>query len=448
MGLIELVLKYMIVKYVLIKRSVKPQDLEFEFTRKMFHQFEFCVFLLALGYVVFYVIFRTDGAPLNVFFAISLGLAGADWLVISRLINLWTFKQHDEKCQGTFESQELNFPMDYDRQNPATQRNAFVKFLKKLHCREDFLPAEATTPATADRADGFDLRENIENYAINGEHGPGVTFDNGTSALYDYVRRQRNPQGPTTPDPYHFQAMMREPFMRSFMDSIRPSVRNLPEAQRTSEETVEYQTPIRNFIGRQYEQELLRQSVLFGRSNRILTDSIANFNPRSSSQMPLIRLDMPGEDRETPLQNRFLKDDNQLDSPTLDNPHLETHPNQTDDNYTAPRRLPNMTPSASSNISPSIRSVNTTTHPHFGRLQTSFVLNRGNPNDQTGPPVDVSERQFISATDGMRGRALSWGQELTPVQPPRNPETPDATPGTTNLVLAFTRQSETPDRPN
>lgn len=448
MGLVELVLKYFIVKYVLIKRSVKPQDLEFEFTRKMFHQFEFCVFLLSLGYVVFYVIFRTDGASLNGFFAVSLGLAGADWLIISRLINLWTFKQHDENCKGTFESQELNFPMDYDRQNPATQRNAFVKFLKKLQCREDFLPVDTPTPATADRAEGVDLRENIENYAINGEHGPGVTFDGGTSALYDFVRRQRNPRVTATPDPYQFQAMMQAPFMRSFMDSIRPSVRHLPDLQRASEETVEYQTPVRPYFARQYEQELLRQSVMFGRSNRILTDSIANFNPRSSSQMPLIRVDPNLDEPLTPLPNRVLKDDHQLDSPTLDNPHLETHPNQADEEQLLPPRPPNTTPSLASNISPSIRSVNVTTHPQFGRIQTSFVMSRANLNDQTGPPVDFSERHLASATDGMRVRGVTWGPELTPVHPPRNPETPDATPGTENLVLAFTRQSQPPGGQN
>lgn len=446
MGLVEVALKYVIVKYVLVKRSVKPQDLEFEFTRKMFHQFEFCVFLLSLGYVVFYVLFRTDGVPLNVFFAIALGIAGADWLIISRLINLWVVVDHDPDVKHTFDSQELLFPMDYDRQNPATQRNAFIQFLRKVRCRADFVPAQPATPATENAED---LIENIENYALHGEHGPGgVTFDAGTSAFNVHVRQQRNPHGPTTPEPYNFQAMMNEPHMRSFIGYARGnSTRQLIEG-RPSEETVEFQTPAqRNFIAGQFEIETLRHSVLYGRSTRVLTDSIANFNYRGSANDHLINMHIQEEDQpETPPPRNILKDDDLRDSPTLDVPHLETNPHLRSVELTAPRRLVSTNP----NIQPSQRSVNTTSHPQFGRLQTSVLIPNNPLNDQTGAPPDASpdpERRRSSMARDSRPRMVSWATDLTPVQPPRNPDTPDTTPVAADLIRAMSRPNEDRDQP-
>lgn len=52
-GMVEMILKYYVLKYYLIRRCTIPTDLEFAYTRKMVKLLELMIFILALGYLVF-----------------------------------------------------------------------------------------------------------------------------------------------------------------------------------------------------------------------------------------------------------------------------------------------------------------------------------------------------------------------------------------------------------
>lgn len=424
LGLLELVLKYLVVKYVLVKRSVRPQDLEWEFTRKMFHQFEFTVFLLALGFVVFYVIFRTDGAPLNAFYAVSIGIAGADWLVFSRLISLWVNQDHDPKIKGSFEELELNFPIDYDRQNPATQRNAFVRFLKKLNCREDFLPSEPATPETVEAGHiQEDLIENIENYALHAaELAPTGGAEAGTTMYNAFVRPRRNLlNASAAPEPYNFQAFMNEPHMRSFLVSARAASHRVlgTDPTRQFDETTENPPNVHNqthLMGQQYELELLRHSVLYGRSNRVLTDSIANYNSRRDYQTePLVRIDEGRYESEVLGSNRILKEDFQTATPVLDAQNLETNAMNS---MVDPSTIKKTEKPSSLNSIPQV--IGQMPLPEATPLRPS--LRR--PSDEALAQFGggFSNRRLMSnVSAGNRPRQVSWAGDLTtPVPKPRN----------------------------
>lgn len=423
LGLLELVLKYIIVKYVLVKRSVKPQDLEWEFTRKMFHQFEFTVFLLSLGFVVFYVIFKKDGAPLNAFYAVSIGIAGADWLIFSRLISLWVNQDHDPKIKGSFEELELNFPIDYDRQNPATQRNAFVRFLKKLNCREDFLPSEPATPETVEGGHiQEDLIENIENYALHAaELGPVGGVDAGTTMYNAFVRPKRNMNNASqAPEPYNFQAFMNEPHMRSFLVSARAGSNRMlaTDPTRQFEDTTENPPNFQNqthLMGQQYELELLRHSVLYGRSNRVLTDSIANYNSRRDYQTePLVRIDENRYESEVLGSNRVLKEDFNMATPVLDAHNLETN---AVNSMVDPSTIKKTEKPSSLNSIPQV--IGQMPVPDSTPLRPS--LRR--PSDEALGQIGggLSNRRLMSnVSTGNRLRQVSWADDLTtPIPKPR-----------------------------
>jgi hypothetical protein len=139
---LELLLIYIVTKYVLVSRSLKPQDLDFIFTRKMIKNFELMIFILALGYLGFDMIAQIEDPKIPVLSIIGLVLGGVEWMIgINAFISCFkrSITQNPEK---TYEKHWLVFPYDYDRLNPMTQREAFENLLKNLKV------IDGTTPAT------------------------------------------------------------------------------------------------------------------------------------------------------------------------------------------------------------------------------------------------------------------------------------------------------------
>lgn len=132
LGIIECSLKYIVIKYILLKRCKKPHDLEFQFTTKMIRQFEFCICILAIGFVSFAVIFRTNNSGIDGFYIASLCLGGYEFLIGINAVKHFFENPFSSEIKNTFDSYEANFPVDYDRLNPMSQKKAFREFVNKI----------------------------------------------------------------------------------------------------------------------------------------------------------------------------------------------------------------------------------------------------------------------------------------------------------------------------
>lgn len=129
LGIIELTLKFLVFKYVLINRLKKPIEHELNFSIEMVILFEFLIFVLGLGFVVFSVIFsgwQVLGKPIMIVIIIICVL---EWVGgIRALGHLWDY-QSSNRSVSTVEAEPCyvdvkdDFIFDYDLMNPLTVIN-------------------------------------------------------------------------------------------------------------------------------------------------------------------------------------------------------------------------------------------------------------------------------------------------------------------------------------
>lgn len=152
--------KFLVIKWVLIKRCKRPHDLEFEFNLAMFRQFEIGIGILAIGFVIFHAILVPSPVRLNVFYILALVFGGFEMFIGSNPVNYFFRRKTAKHVPEDFEFYEKTFPVDYDRLNPTTQFRCFPKFLEKIRM-QDKVPLDQLTesvgnhpanPAIADYA--------------------------------------------------------------------------------------------------------------------------------------------------------------------------------------------------------------------------------------------------------------------------------------------------------
>lgn len=214
-GLLELILTYWTMKYLLIRRCKRPVDINFKFSLNMGNMMDMMTLLNALGYLVFEIILTGKSS----IFAIVVTALTLVYCLLSMAnlftrwfgqINLKTQKKvkrslskrdmermerfnsnHVRERKTTIDSKistktyayenyneiSKHFPFDYDRLNPVTLKKATEKWLKLLD--EDIItenPSELIEDQLNDLRDdkskeadkreenGIDVAENINAY--------------------------------------------------------------------------------------------------------------------------------------------------------------------------------------------------------------------------------------------------------------------------------------------
>lgn len=116
-GIFHLILSYLANKYMLVTKCNRPIDLNFKFSAKMIKNFEFCVFIMALGYFSFHKIIKGE---FDSFSIIALIIAIFDWIVMDLYLIHKIFKPKIEVNNQSYDDAHITFPVDYDRENPMT----------------------------------------------------------------------------------------------------------------------------------------------------------------------------------------------------------------------------------------------------------------------------------------------------------------------------------------
>ena len=207
-AIIEVCLKYMGLKWVLIKRCKKPDDLEFEFTVKMIRQFEYGICLMAVGFIVFSAIFSVSVFAIHPCYIVGLVLGGLEFFVGINIPILFCGKNYNSKIQGDFESYETSFPVDYDRLNPITQKKAFRVFMERIKLED---PLHRITLDQWTEHDSRDTQNALNEYAIYGNKQLNLA----DQQLFQTVllpninpRGNRNRKSDDLPNLYQFQEDM------------------------------------------------------------------------------------------------------------------------------------------------------------------------------------------------------------------------------------------------
>lgn len=137
LGTIELIGKYFVFKYILSTRSNKPMDLDLAFTLNMIRNFEFSVFIMCAGFLLFSSILSSDNLLTHPLCYVILLIGLFEWLVgiqiITKYLKQSTYAADDIK----YSDYEQIFNLDYARLNPITQKEAFKNFMKDLKVIED-----------------------------------------------------------------------------------------------------------------------------------------------------------------------------------------------------------------------------------------------------------------------------------------------------------------------
>ena len=135
---LHLIIVGIIYKNELVKFCNRPKDLDFNFSMKMISNFELCTFLLACGFLTFSELSEPDN--LNPLALAAVILTGIDWLFFDVKFVFNYFKKKESllkpKDRG-YSSESIDFPTDYDRMNPTTQKRAYEDWLLSLKDRQE-----------------------------------------------------------------------------------------------------------------------------------------------------------------------------------------------------------------------------------------------------------------------------------------------------------------------
>lgn len=124
LAMVELTLKYWVLKYLLVSRFRKPIEHQLNFSMDMIELFEFVIFVLALGFVVFSIIFVGWDVMKRPLTLLVLIVAFVEWVAGLSLIDLVIGKGADwadnPQDSPPYENIEHAICYDYDLMNPLT----------------------------------------------------------------------------------------------------------------------------------------------------------------------------------------------------------------------------------------------------------------------------------------------------------------------------------------
>lgn len=127
LAMLELALIFIVCKYVLVRRSSKPIDMNFLPTKKLIRNFETSIFILSLGYFTFEVIVKKATVPLSPFSIAALCLGGLEFLFGINLSFFCLSCLRSKQRERTFSELKPTLAHDYDRSYPITVREAIEK---------------------------------------------------------------------------------------------------------------------------------------------------------------------------------------------------------------------------------------------------------------------------------------------------------------------------------
>ena len=196
-AVVHLLLVKIIYKRELIRYCNRPKDIDFGFSMKMIANFELCTFLLACGFLTFSELTDDNLNPLALTAVI---ITGIDWLVFDVKYVYNYFHKKNQKSlfvpkDRGYPTECIDFPTDYDRMNPTTQKRAYEDWLLSLQNRKDkkqsrsIIPKSKKSYLTPDEAIPTDFLKTIYDYVQVNNDSDTVTND---ITLLDLQGKQKN----------------------------------------------------------------------------------------------------------------------------------------------------------------------------------------------------------------------------------------------------------------
>lgn len=168
LGVVELFLKYWIFKFIIVRRSARPISYLSEFSINMIKNFEFMIFILALGFFVFKIILVDWGIFKSPIMIAILVITCYEFFVGIKLFKSYSdYRQFSKNPfkDISFTENEINFYCDYDRMNPVTQKQAYENWVKQLE-KLKMGKFETTPVEPSKKLQPFQIIEGINDYAI------------------------------------------------------------------------------------------------------------------------------------------------------------------------------------------------------------------------------------------------------------------------------------------
>ena len=126
-GVVELTLTYWTHKYVLIKRAIRPKDVDFSFSVSMTKGFDVCIIVMTVGYFVFQLVLTKKVSTFGIVMMVASTVA---YFMSEGLSRIGFFKvQHEVKTKNHYDEMCKSFTYDYDRLNPITQARALEQWI-------------------------------------------------------------------------------------------------------------------------------------------------------------------------------------------------------------------------------------------------------------------------------------------------------------------------------
>lgn len=128
-GIGTLIIKYIVTRYLLFYRSLKPKNFSFDFTQHMFLMLDFCFLIYGSSTAFFQAVFQAYAGWYKTII-VAMGLVNFLYGVIS----LYTSTGQTETLgqELRFEEQYQKLESDYDRVNPITSSKALQKWLASI----------------------------------------------------------------------------------------------------------------------------------------------------------------------------------------------------------------------------------------------------------------------------------------------------------------------------
>lgn len=127
---LDVLLRFLVQRYVVLKCSAKPREFDPVFTHRIMELFQICEVLYGVGCIAFDFIV---GCRMNVFSFVVLGLALADFLLICIPHEASPTQRSSVLQERDYETHRHALVTDYDRENPITQRAALKEWLREGH---------------------------------------------------------------------------------------------------------------------------------------------------------------------------------------------------------------------------------------------------------------------------------------------------------------------------
>lgn len=122
-------IKFMVTRYLLIYRSRRPKNFDFEFTQQMFTMLDFCLLVYGASTAFFQKIF---GADSSWYCTLMITIGAVNLLYGMMSVNARHVKAEGLGQELLFDEYSKKLVTDYDRSNPMTASRALSEWLAKI----------------------------------------------------------------------------------------------------------------------------------------------------------------------------------------------------------------------------------------------------------------------------------------------------------------------------